>query len=444
MTDSAQPPGPPATLLLVDDEASILSALRRLLRPLGYRILTAEGGQAGLELLAAEPVDLVISDMRMPVMDGAQFLEQVRARSPETIRILLTGYADISSTIAAINKGEIYRYIAKPWDDNDLQLIVRDALEHKRLAAENRRLLELTRQQNEELRVLNTGLEQKVAERTAEVREALAKLAGAHQELKKGFVNTVKVFSGLIELRAAGPLGGHSKRVAEHGRALAQRLKLKENEVQEVMLAGLLHDIGKIGLPDELLPKPFNQLSPEARAEVMRHPAKGQFILMAIEQLKGPATLVRHHHECFDGSGYPDRLAGLAIPMGARILAVVNDFDSLQLGTLVSRPLQPKEALTFLVENRGKRYDPQVVDAFAAFLAEQRQEEITELSLPIGGLRAGWCLSRDLLHPEGYLLLARDQVLTEVILDQLRRLDQAEGLHLSAYVRTASMNRARA
>jgi len=119
-TESADTPDPtaastaPATLLLVDDEPSILSALRRLFRPQGYRVLTAEGGQAALDLLQGEAVDLVISDMRMPGMDGAQFLERVRRIQPDTARILLTGYADIASTIAAINDGGIDRYIAKP------------------------------------------------------------------------------------------------------------------------------------------------------------------------------------------------------------------------------------------------------------------------------------------------------------------------------------------
>ena len=114
-----------ATLLIVDDEPGILSSLRRLLRPAGYKIHTAESGQAGLLVLEQEKVDLVISDMRMPEMDGAKFLEQVRARWPGTTRILLTGYADVNSTIEAINRGEIFRYLAKPWDDNDLMLVVR-------------------------------------------------------------------------------------------------------------------------------------------------------------------------------------------------------------------------------------------------------------------------------------------------------------------------------
>ena len=143
------------TLLLVDDEPSILSALKQLFRVPGYRVLTAGGGQEGLDTLARERVDLVISDMRMPIMDGAAFLAKVRAGWPEVVRVVLTGYADVASTIAAINHGEIYRYISKPWEDNDVLLLVRDALERKQLGEEKQRLEDLTAKQNEQLRDLN-------------------------------------------------------------------------------------------------------------------------------------------------------------------------------------------------------------------------------------------------------------------------------------------------
>jgi response regulator RpfG family c-di-GMP phosphodiesterase len=201
------------------------------------------------------------------------------------------------------------------------------------------------------------------------------------------------------------------------------------------MLAGLLHDIGKLGLPDELLGKPFNGLSQEQRALVIKHPLIGQNILMGIEKFKEAAVFVRHHHECFDGSGFPDRLAGIAIPKGGRILAVVNDYDSLQIGTLVQRPLRPEEAVEFLVDNRGKRYDPTVVDAFVKMLAETQKSNSSELPMRPLQLRPGMVLSRDLSHRDGYLLLAKGGVMTADIIGQLVKLEQAEQQNLTLYIR---------
>lgn len=419
------------TLLFVDDEPSILSALRRLFRPHGYRILIAESGAAGLEILDKEAVDLVISDMRMPEMDGATFLKHVRQRWPQVMRILLTGYADITSTVAAINEGEIYRYISKPWDDNEIVLVVGEALARRRLEQENQRLSELTQRQNEELKELNAGLEQKVTERTAEVRAAL-------NELKKTFLATVQVFAGMVELRS-GQIGkqltGHGRRVAEHARVLAHRLGMSDSEAQTVMLAGLLHDVGKIGLPDGVLDKPFNTLTPDHRALVMKHPVVGQNILMSVEKLRDCALLVRHHHELYDGSGYPDHLSGMAIPLGSRILTVASDYDALQIGTLVQRPLRPEEAVTYLIDNRGKRYDPQVVDSFIQLLAESGKKTVTELPLRALQLRPGMVLARELNHRDGYLLLARGSVLTPEIIAQLAKLEVAEQQAYTLYIR---------
>lgn len=209
MTKAAEPQSEPAqgTLLFVDDEPFTLSSLKRLFRPLGYRIFTAESGAKGLEVLAAEHVDLVISDMCMPEMDGVQFLEQVRLKSPDTVRILLTGHANLSSTIAAINKGQIYRYIAKPWEDSDITLAVRHALER-----EKARLEELAQHQNEELKALNADLEEKVKARTEELRQAMGFMEKAHENLKTSFLTSIRIFSNLMELRE-DPASGPSRRV---------------------------------------------------------------------------------------------------------------------------------------------------------------------------------------------------------------------------------------
>jgi response regulator RpfG family c-di-GMP phosphodiesterase len=420
-------------ILCVDDEPSIVSALRRLFRPHGYTIFTASSGKEGLALLEAEPVDLIISDMRMPEMDGATFLEQARQRWPDTQRILLTGFADLDSTIAAINRSEVFRYIAKPWNEDEILHTVKSALEQRQLKRENARLLELTQRQNDELRALNSGLEEKVAARTAELQQTVAFLDSAHRELKSSFLTMVQVMISLFELQSRRQ-AGHARRVADIARKLARVLCKDEGDIQDIVMAALLHDIGKFGQPERLLDRSFHAMSPAERAEVMQHPVRGESVLMGISQLKRAAALVRHHHECFDGSGYPDHLVGLSIPFGARILAVANDFDALQMGTLVSRPLKPAEARTFILENRGKRYDPSVVDAFLSLVADQIPEEIQELPMRPGTLAPGMTLTRDLMHPEGYLLLAKGQVVDETIIKQLLKIEAAEDHRLTLFI----------
>ncbi|MCX7165411.1 MAG: response regulator [Rhodocyclales bacterium] len=425
----------PATLLLVDDEANILSSLRRLLRPAGYRIHTAESGQAGLEILEREPVDLVVSDMRMPEMNGAQFLEQVRKRWPATMRILLTGYADVSSTIDAINRGEIYRYISKPWDDTQLTLTIRDALESSRLRNENTRLLALTKAQNDELSQLNAGLEQKVTERTAEIQQVNSFLNLANERLKQNFVVSIKMFSGLMELRG-GTMVGHSRRVADLARKLAARLEVPAKDQQDIFVAALLHDIGKIGFPDSLLGRPVSKMSGDEMGVYRKHPAAGESALMPLAELKAVASIIRAHHERFDGQGFPDGLQGAFIPLGARILSVANDYDGMQIGTLSEKRSSPEEARAMLAQTSGKRYDPQVLDAFFAMIGAQAQEIVVEKAVPAAELRAGMVLARDFVGRDGVLLLAADYVLDMPLVRQIQDMDRREGGGLTLYVRT--------
>lgn len=425
-----------ATLLFVDDEANILSSLKRLFRPLGYRIFTAESGAQGLEIMAREAVDLVISDMRMPEMNGAQFLEKAREKWPDTVRILLTGYAEVGATIDAINKGQIYRYVSKPWEDNDITLIVKHALQQKMLEREKQRLEELTHRQNEELKELNAHLEEKVLARTEEVRQTMGFLEAAHEKLKKSFITSVRVFSNLIEMRHPDR-AGHARRVAELARTLAQRMGMSAAEVQDVFIAGLLLDIGKIGLPDRLLNKPFAALNVDERAEVVKCPMKGEMALMALEQLHGAAKLIRSHRERFDGTGYPDRLTGLSIPLGARILALAEDYDTALMGTIFVKPMKPAEAELFIQDNKGKRYDPAVVEAFISELDKARSissDVVAELVLRSDRISPGMTLSRDLMSRTGEMLLSKEYMLNDKLIEQIRGIERMDGHPLTIYV----------
>lgn len=422
------------TLLCVDDEQNILNALKRLFRTERYKVLVADSGAQGLELLAQEPVDVVISDMRMPVMDGAQFLEQTAKRWPDTMRILLTGYADIEATVAAVNKGRIYQYVSKPWNDEDIKLLVRRALEQKFLEQERRRLEALTKKQNAELKDLNENLEKLVAARTGELQQTADMLDLAYEELKHSYTVAVEVFANLLEQRE-GIGSGHSRRVGEYARKTALRMGLPELEVQDVHFAGLLHDIGKITLPDNVLGKPYLSLSDAERVKMEQHPLIGERALVALEPLQSAARMIRSHHERSDGKGYPDGLKQNAIPLGARILAVVSDYDALKLGTLVEGTFTGEEARKYLQSNVGIRYDERVVAAFLeAVEPEEGEGEGDEIRLPTSDLKEGMTLARDLVHFDGMLLLRARYELKAAVITKLREFEREAARSYTLYI----------
>lgn len=411
------------TMLCVDDEANILSALRRLFRPMGYQILTALGGAEGLRILEEKSVALVISDMRMPEMDGAEFLGKVAAKWPWVVRVLLTGHSDISATIEAINKGKIYRYISKPWEENDLKLTVQSALEQRFLEQERRRLEKLTYVQNEQLQELNARLEDKVAQRTEE-------LAKANEALHASHMLTIKGFSNVTEAREP-MLAGHSQRVADMSKRLSLKLGMDELRTQEVFHAALLHDVGKIGLPDHLLTKPYDELKNQELERVRSHTVTAQSILMAMDALHEVGLIIRSHHEHYNGTGYPDGLKAEAIPLASRILAVANDYDALQIGNLTTQKMNEDQARRYIKSHSGTRYDPAVVQQFLFLLDEMdEQEGRRHTALKPDELENGMVLARDLVTKDGILLLSRGYALDEKMIKKIQVFERLIGTAL--------------
>lgn len=416
-----------ATLLFIDDEANILASLRRLFRPLGYRILTAETGQEGLALLEKEPVDLVICDMRMRQMSGEEVLEQVRIRWPDVVRILLTGFADLSSTVAAINRAEIYRYIAKPWDDGDIVMTVQSALERKHLIEEKERLEKLTLRQNEELKTLNATLEEKVLERTLQLDAAL-------KRLQKDYFATIKVFANLMELRQ-GAMAGHSRRVAELCRAIAGQMHVPEKSVQAIETAALLHDIGKIGLPDRILEQPYFSLPYADRVEFDKHPLRAAAALMALDPLIDAADLIRHHRDRYDGTDNRSGLRADDIPLGSRILLVASDYDALQEGLLGNGPMSHEQALESILNGSGQRYDPGVVEAFRRVVGSlgMTGRVRAEFDLASTQLHEGMLLTHDVVTKDGMLLLLNGTVLNSSHIKEIREFEESTGERLEIF-----------
>ncbi len=419
-------------LLLVDDEPNILNALKRLFRRTGYEIHTAESGMAGLKILEETPVDLIISDMRMPEMNGAEFLEQAAQLRPEAMRLLLTGYSDINATIEAINKGKIYGYISKPWNETELSLTVKQALEQKALRDERDRLYALTQKQNAELKQLNATLEDKVKQRTKQLRLA-------HKRLKESYFASIPVFASLVRLREEGGAEGHSKRVADHARAVAEKLGLDNEQVRDIYFAGLLHDIGKITLPDEIAGKHEGEMSFPERDRYRKHTQTAESILMTLEPLQNSAHIIAGIHEQFNGKGYPKGLKGEDIPLGARILAIANDYDKLIHGQLLGEKLSAVDAIAWMRES--PRYDPYLLTEFIHVLENEGETEgsVRELRLRPEQLKEGMILSRNLLNSDGMLLLAKGYVLREPMLSRIQQFARQEGEHFVIHVEADRM-----
>jgi response regulator RpfG family c-di-GMP phosphodiesterase len=371
----------PATLLFVDDEANVLKSLRRLFHNESYTTYFAASGAEGLELLRQNSIDLIISDMRMPEMNGAEFLAEAFTHWPDTIRILLTGYADMQSTIDAVNKGRIYNYCNKPWNDDELKLLVRNAVEQKRLREERDRLSEIVLQQNIDLKELNEHLEEKVEQRTEQLKSAMQHLDLANKNLDKQYVESIKAFSRIIEMRH-GIKSGQSKYIAETALLVAHKMGVKAEQRKDIFYAGLLIQIGKMSLPYTLLEKSYYAIPLADKQSYLKHAVEGETLLKGLTQLKGASILIRHQYEHFDGSGVPDRLAQQKIPFGSRILTIVSDYISYLDGSMTGDAMSVSAAVIQLTSRKGSYYDPDIIDAFIQVLKETAVEEVVAPQAP--------------------------------------------------------------
>jgi putative nucleotidyltransferase with HDIG domain len=344
------------TVLFVDDEVNILKAFQRLLRNERMNVLCASRAGEALAVLDKNPAQVVVTDQRMPEMSGVDLLSKIRERSPDVVRMLLTGYTEMDVAVDAINRGEIYRLITKPWNDDELKATIRQAFDHADLKNEIRRLNQVTREQNFRLQDMNRNLETKVRERTKQ-------LAAKHQELRRAYVQTVGALAEAVDAKDSYTRG-HSERVGVYASKLAREMGFARDFIERVYIAGLLHDVGKIGVRDTVITKPA-RLTPEEYEEIKAHPAIGAKILEPVDFLQDVAPCVRHHHEWFDGSrsGYPDRLRGDQIPLPSRIILVADTVEAMTSDRPYRNALPLDVVYTELSKFSGSQFDPQVVDA---------------------------------------------------------------------------------
>ncbi len=412
------------TILFVDDEENVLRSLKRIFLDEPFEVVTAPSGADALELLRVQRVAVIVSDQKMPGMAGSEFLAEARGIQPDAVRMILTGYADVNVAMDAINKGGAYRYITKPWNDQDLVLAVRDAAERYRLSEENRRLTALTIQQNEELQKWGSELELYVQQQTIDLTNRNKELQLLTERQQKTFREMITAFLGIIELRDT-LLFRHSRQVAALVGEMVKALKLERKTAEMVKVAAQLHDLGALRAPDMALLKNPKDMSQDDVREFFQHPVRGQAIVTAVEEFRDVGLCIRHHHELYNGTGFPDRLAGDAIPLGARIIAMADKCD-----WMMHRTAQDERAIDgMLGKIKGMlriQLDPGLYEALAAsvrsvYMKVESQEETIEAELPCDRLEEGMTVIRDIRSGTGLLLLSKGVVLTAKTIGVLQR-----------------------
>jgi len=320
-------------ILVVDDEAGIRRILKRRLSEIGYDVDTAEDGYIAFKKVHEDGADLVMSDIGMPRVGGIELIKQLKISHPDVPVIALSGLHDVSTVRVAMKEGA-YDYLFKPFDFAEAEMAIERALEKRRLYLEN-----IDYQKN---------LEKKVNEQAEKIRdlylEAVQSLAIALEE-KDPYTH------------------GHSSRVSKISVAVGIEIGLGEEDLRMLRLGGLLHDIGKIGVPESILNKP-GKLTKEEFDIVKSHPAEGERILKPIIKEEGILHIVRHHHEMLDGSGYPDGLKGKDIPLIVRIATVADVFDAMTSKRSYRDSLERDFVIDGMIKEIGEHFDPEVMNAF--------------------------------------------------------------------------------
>jgi response regulator RpfG family c-di-GMP phosphodiesterase len=327
-------------VLIVDDDAQVREVLRQIFVEAGFQPLVAADGREGLTVFDATHPQLVVSDVKMPVMDGLALLRHVRGADPDTAVMMLTGAPDVKTAIDCLKLGA-YDFILKPVDVDEMLIAVERALERRQFLIERRQYQAL--------------LEQRVEEATRDLREA-------YQRLQETYQATLETLGAALDSRDVGT-EAHSRRVHGYAIATAREHGLPGHELADLGHGVLLHDIGKIGIPDAILLKPA-PLTPDEWAVMRRHPEIGKRLIENIAFLKGALPVVHCHHERWDGTGYPQGLRGEEIPVAARIFAVVDAFDAMTVDRPYSRAVPFTVARVEIRRSAGTHFDPAVVESF--------------------------------------------------------------------------------
>lgn len=410
-------------VLIVDDEEIVLIALREMLKRQQYDVVTTMDPEVALQELKAQEFAVVISDQRMPTMSGLELLAQARAIQPDATRILITAVLSLDTVLDAINKGEIYRFIVKPWLREELLVTMKNAVHRYELIRQNTRLQAGTQAMNQQLVELNRSLEQQVKL----VAQQNSQLAGINETLEQNLLHSIELSVHMMETFYP-MLGAQARRVAQLCRSMGQVLHLQRDETLILESAAMLHDIGLVGASRKLIHRWQEEpaaLDVAQRALIEQHPILGQELATFGSGLEQVGVIIRAHHERFDGTGYPDQLRGENIPWLARLLAVAVAFASAKLTR--------EDAIEQIKMGAGSLFDPEAVRIFlrAVVLAPLPRKEKQVL---LSELRPGMVLARGIYTPGGILLVPEGQQLNATFIEKLLNHNRIQPINQSLVV----------
>jgi response regulator RpfG family c-di-GMP phosphodiesterase len=396
-------------ILVVDDEEIVLVALYETLRREHYEVVTTADPATALAELKKGEFSVIITDQRMPSLTGLELLGQARQIQPNAIRILITAVLSLDTVIDAINKGEIYRFVVKPWLREELLVTVKNAVQRYDLIRQNARLQASTQAMNDQLVDLNRVLEQQV-QLVAQQNE---KLADMNRTLEQNLLHSMELC--LHTMQTFYPtLGNQARRVSQLCRSMAEASNVSPEDRRILESAALLHDIGLVGVPRHLIRKWLDNprsLDAAERALIEQHPVLSQELSAFGDGMERVGEVIRAHHERFDGTGYPDRLVGEKIPWPARLLAVAVAYASTKLDR--------EEAVEDIKTQSGTAFDPEAVRAFmralptAPLVRREREVMLTDL-------RPGMVLARGIYTGNGLLLVPEGQQLNATYIEKLQ------------------------
>ena len=418
-----------AKLLIVDDEPEVLKALERLLKK-HFELHLFDNAEEALLFLANNHCHLILSDMKLPRMNGAEFLSHAAKLSPSSKKIVLTGHADIDEAKDVVNNANISRYFTKPWQNKELLSGLSELVTLYNDEQKHKRVIHSLKGSNIKLsaakKTMNNTIENMLVEHS-QTNQQKEELFYLNDEL-------IDFSARLINL-LVGDDTGHNYRIAQQARLMAKILNASNEEQEAIYLAGLYYSVGLASLPEELRSLTREQMSPTQQHQWTSSVQVSAEILRDIKPLKATAHIVKHIYEHFDGTGLPDKLSGDDIPLGARILSVVIRYDRILQGKMYTYTLNQEEALSQVKSLSGKVFDVKVLLAFESLLGKKESEHF-EYAISVDKIVEGMVASEDILNHHGQKLIAKGVIISQAMIEALLQYEETRKIPMTIFVKS--------